>query len=352
MDSYQRLLRLSTVVAPQRSPDWYTQRFHAANSSQYETMFNANNMRTRQLISAVNNAIGKTNLAMTWGTTMEECSGYVFTATTNLEYKEIGSIGHPENQRIRGSVDGYGLDGEKKLFVLETKTPFTRVPGPKLQSRGYYCQVVQNIEIVNASYGLFNDVRLLPCTTDLALDESAAYDISTEDIVECSFSRYNVASTLPKPINLISVAVYPSEDSSNDSESSTHVEGDRWFGNLFDAFSGQNPHLTLGQLKKVITKLDYKWCPMNHTVERGEEAREWIELEHDKISSMKDTVGYALLKLDAHNIERIERNHNYWQFSLRPIAERWLDDLDAVRLNPSVVLSEEVHHIPDPTITA
>jgi hypothetical protein len=353
MDRYAILKNRAASVPKQHSQEWYYARFMRANSSQYGAMCNVRGRREEALMEAAKMEKSESNFLMDIGTKLEDTSGLVFTATTGMKYDVTGSLGHPDYPKeIGGSVDGFGLDHEGKIFVLETKTPSKRVPGPRLGEILYMYQVLQNIEIVNGDYGLFNDVRLLACTTGDLLDPTAAHDMLTHQLVDCTFKRYQLAmdpSRLnPKappsldPINLIAVGIMKGEDVGED-------DGEKqWMGNIFDSFVGSV--LPEDTFEKLITGPAYDFVPIACTREVGESAREWTETVLDQIRESEKYVGLCYFKLDVHLIQRIERDTKFWETYQKPVALKWYADLEAARRGKIAMTEEkDEHDLPKPS---
>lgn len=340
-DAYDRLRLKGYTLPAQHEPEWFELRFRSANSSAYEDYFNAWGKRDQELQKAAKRVRTEPNYYMSFGTTFERTSGYLFTAITGLEYAEIGSVGHPSNDRIRGSVDGYGLDKDGRMFILETKTPSKRMPSSAIPHEGYLYQVIQNIEIADASYGYFNDVRLLPCATSDFCHPSLARDPVYGNSVYATYARHQFAKASEKKITMVFLRIYPTEETLR-SDNYHHW----WIDNIFDAFSGAHHKLTMVDVTNLITQLVYKFVPVAHTTVLGDDVRPWVETLIDESRDLIEDycAGYAVMRVDAHLIQKIYRNKQFWEDQLKPVAEEWLSDLDKVAKGEEVEATPKVDH--------
>jgi len=341
MEDFERMKALSYSIPAQHDPGWFELRFRSANSSGYGDYFNAWGRRGEELHKAASKTRTEPNYYMSFGTTFERTSGYLFTATTGLEYSETGSVGHKSNDRIRGSVDGYGLDKNNKLYILETKTPSKRVPSGGLPSEEYLYQIIQNIEIANASYAYFNDVRLVPCATSDFYHPALGRDPANGTTTECTYARHQFAKRLPSPITMVFLRMYPTEETLK-SGKYTHW----WVDNIFDAFAGAHEKVTQQDLFRLITELVYKFIPVSHTTNVGDDARCWLECQIDEAREDFGNycAGYAVMRLDAHLIQKVFRNKTFWETRIKPIAEKWIADLDAVQSGKEVPEEPPIDH--------
>jgi len=354
-DRFKYLLELSKTLPQQRTPEWYKERALAANSSQYETMMNVWGNRNRALSDAIEERMIKRNYAMAIGTTFERVSGYLFYLATGLTYKEIGSVQHPKYPRIRGSVDGFGLDRKGKLYVLETKTPSRRIPSDCVSSPGYLYQMLQNIEILDADYCLFNDVRLLACPTSLIDDPDSGYPLdSPADVVQCSFERHRLADPkypcpivedisfveqsldrkdLP-PVTIVAAGLKRTSPFNDEWISSVIIKlkgrTDTWLGNLFDSYPGQHPFLQYDDVVDILTKFDFDCVSIDHTRARGEEAKQWADEVYAKYAEDPRCCACVFFKVDVHLIQFIHRDTEFWLSHLKPIADQWIGDIDSL----------------------
>lgn len=338
--------KMSENIPPQRSQEWHDIRKKAGNSSQYGVMFNVRGDRQhalRELAGRNNGSNGnKATLAMCWGTLFEVVSGYAFEVEMGLAYRETGSLPHPSFPRIRGSVDGYGvIPDSEKLFVLETKTPFSRIPSDAISDPLYFYQVIQNIEIIDADFGLFNDVRLLPCATEDLFDDDAGRDPKTGIPTICRYAKYGEL-VLPSVnverdcihITMIAVAIYGCLDTPSISHRIEEEGEERmktpWYGNIFDALTDRHSTLSRHQLYRSIESLSISVIPVGHTSKKGEDAREWVEEMYDRVAGDEDAIGITFFKLDVHLIQVVPRESTFWRDHLLPVALRWVNDVDRV----------------------
>jgi len=341
LSRFERLERMRSVLPPQQSEEWFRQRRTSGNSSQYGDMFNVYGDREKCLKSAAAEEGAKNAFPTSWGTLLECVSGYLFTEVTSLPFRDIGSVSHPLYPRIRGSVDGYGLDREGNLFVLETKTPFSRIPSRDLDNVLYLYQMIQNMEIVDGDYALFNDVRLLPCTTDDICDPSIGRDPGSGAKRAASFRRHNLAAR--STITTVAASIHYSDGSG----------GGNWIGNIFDAYTDQHSSLSFDIMRDLIVSRKIRLNPFTHTALIGEEVREWSEKVYSQTmegDNGADAIGCLFFKVDVHNIQRIDRPWGFWDTYLKPTALRWIEDIDRVIAGepPSVVERHSLDSLPSP----
>jgi len=353
--AFGRLQDLSETLPPQHSPEWYATRMKSANASEYGRYEGYYQPRSECLLETCQQIRGTlskpANLLMSFGTTFEEISGYLFTQVTGFSYYAIGSLGHPLNDRIRGSLDGYGLDHLNRLFVLETKSHASQntFPGPSIGNPNYAKQVVQNIEIADADYALFNSTRLIPCTSDDVRDSMCGHSMIGGRLEVCRFSRYNLAdpSTMavwkgetPLPsIHLIAISVSIRKSLLPRNEITS-------IGNPFDALTRRHPWMTQEMLEQYIISGSIRWKAFDHThlIGPSEALDEWIEKcelakknvddhppEVARVADRQDddcVCGVAYMKVSSHNIQAVPRQKEYWETYLRPVSEAWIRDLD------------------------
>jgi hypothetical protein len=324
-DRYKYLLARTASVPVQHSEAWYQARYLSANSSQYGSMFNLFGRKKTELQHASKMEKTGSNFLMNFGTLLEDTSGFIFSETMDLKYENTGSLSHPKYPRIRGSVDGFGKEGDK-IFVLETKTPTKRVPIDRISELTYMYQIIQNLEVTDGDYAYFNDVRLLACPTTDLYDPTSGYDIVGKHPATCTFSRYQLAEGQP-PINLIATSI----------ERVDQEEKKTWIGNLCDCFNGKHPTLGYGAFEDIANPDKYRFVPIGVTTKIGEDAREWVEGTYKKIHDLSSSIGCAFFKLDVHLIQRIERDAPFWEKYLLPIALKWIEDLDNAREGKTVV---------------
>lgn len=388
---YEALMRMRTTLPPQRSPEWYAQRYGSGNSSQYQYMFNVGGSRDRELIAVSKKTPPSTSVPMSWGTLVENISGYLFSIETGLQYEEIGSIPHHSFPQIRGSLDGFGQDDEGHLFALETKSPVSRIPCGYLSEITYLYQVLQNIEISDADYGLFNDVRLLPCTTEDVLDRECARDMVRGITMFCRYAKYGEVAEPSRredkgrySVNksfrrvgakIVAVKVYrnspddvktplsattakTSEECPIVNGTETLVEGEKrespstpWLGNIFNAYTGNREEFTMRDLFHLITGLLISFVPIGYCTSIGEDAREWSETMIAVASQDPLSIGYAFFKVDVHSVRVVPRDSGFWYDHLRPMAIRWVDDIHAIEEGrmPSRVPSVWKEDLPRPS---
>lgn len=392
MDSYDHLMRLRATIPPQGSPEWYLQRYGSGNSSQYGSMFNVDGRRNKELQIAAYEIRPESNFYTSWGKLVENVSGYAFSAETGLSYQEIGSVPHPLYQSIRGSVDGFGKDDRNRLFALETKSPVKRVPSRSLHSLVYLYQIIQNIEISNADYGIYNDVRLLPCASEDILDPETARDPTNGALLICRHLKYGEASregcslnvTHSRPsVTTIATAIYCNDPdnpaplhtdptsldrSQIDEEASAdtfYVGGEEtlcpsdsmrqqvctpWYGNIFDAYTGRHSSYNFSALINLFTSYAISFRPIGHTNRVGESMRAWAEHMYSLASQTTEAIGYAFFKVDVHNIQIIKREHDFWDRVLRPVAIQWVEDVRAIKegRQPAIIPAIAEECLPSP----
>lgn len=405
-DERAKRLRIARVSAPaQHSTEWYQLRFGSSNSSQYRSIFNVDGTRDVELALAAARQGADHSLAMSWGTLMENVSGYLFSAETGLSFEEIGSLPHPSYPRIRGSVDGFGVDGDGCLFALETKTPFSRVPTAAISDVTYIYQMIQNVEIIDADYALFNDVRLLPCATEDLYDESACRDPDSGMLLFARYAKHGLArqqagkqvgkqarsgvrmvatavtvndpslaalahidpASLPhsrfSPSAAAAAAAADAADAADEeyviegsetltyeAEKDKRIDGE-WYGNVFDALTDHHSRWTRDDLHQRLLTYSIAFRPIGHTFAAADASDgEWIERMYSVASQDRDAIGIAFFRVDVHNVQRVERATSFWHSVLRPRALQWIADIDAVRAGhkPSLVPTIAHYDLPLP----
>jgi len=354
------LLKLQAELPPQHSAGWHEARFDSATSSQFATYMQIYGDRKHALMLHANKIrIGPT-FKMRWGTVMEDTSGFVFSYYTGLKYNELGSVAHEKYSRIRGSVDGWGMtlhNGVNEIWQLETKTPANAYPSDGIDNIGYYYQVIQNIEIIDASYGFFNNVKLLPCTTEDLHSIDGATDICHNFRTKTYYLRFNIAKLIShKKCYVVACNVYyvdppaegdtpieHSEESYRDARSIPHIDKilERSsplfnFGDLYCYDFNGNLH-ERGMLlyyetlfATFIMSARFKVVPFAAC--ENENIQAWI----DTLSIDDEAVGRLYVKVDAVNIERIERQKEFWENYLVPINMKWLQDLDDIKAGKEI----------------
>lgn len=391
MDRFEYLKIASYLIPEQQSELWFELRYTSANSSQYDVYMDRYNRRDQELEQAVNpNENDRVNNFYTsFGSVFEKASNIPFTAETGLTYRDIGSLSHPDHPRIRGSVDGYGKDRSGELFILETKTPPKRVPIHAISRRGYLYQVMQNIEILDGDYGLFNDVRLIMCPTKCISHHFLGYDPCTGEEDKCSFGRYQYANLEwqvddelstkhlnrpdPKlklePVHVICVSLerdfnrytksnlesrnvkdiddsdllLPRSEGTIQSKLwkkmkehicpvyKSGVLVKSWIGNLSDTYDKSHPIFSRNDFKDMLISRVFKIRPCGYTRERHQKADEWASATFEKVKKDSKSFGCMFLKVDSQVIQHIPRSTKFWNTYLLPSAEEWLRDMDRRR---------------------
>jgi len=349
---YNFLRQLSGTLPVQGSQEWLDVRKWCVNSSEYDRYEGRYGDRSSFLSRSAKGEPEQQNIAMSWGNLAEDASGYCFTATTGLRYELIGSHYHKSNPKIRGSLDGFGLDKDKKLFVLETKSHYSKEPTSCIGNVGYGKQVVQNIEIADADYGLFNATRLLPAATKDIGDRVSGRTLESSSPIACEFHRFNLAAALPKPIHLVAISVHRSPRVDSTSWEERFGAGQVWLGNIFDGIVGTHPVLKLLDLRNMITAREFIWKPMEVTNLIGPDANVWAEkmvMDGKKLwSEDSSCIGVGFLKLSSHNIQSVPRQTEYWETYMHPVAEQWLADIELARRGEIVPARLPMTNIPPP----
>lgn len=383
---YDHLVHASGTLPIQGSVAWLAQRQWSANSSEYSIYEDRYGMRKSHIRRVVNGRPSDTALPMSWGNLTEAVAGYLFTQTTGLTYRLIGSQPHPSNPHIRGSLDGFGLDGAGNLFVLETKSHFSKEPSRYIGDVGYGKQVVQNVEIADADYAFFNAVRLLPATTTDLSHRVRAHTLEAGFPRSCDFLRYNYAERLPTPIHIIATVVTRSPNVDTAAWEERFGES-VWFGNLFDAITGEHETLRFLDVAQLVTARDITLTPIAHTCLVGESAGAWAEeviravigttmgpevgsgVSEDCIGEMHppmpvetppaappaplsalippSPLGVAFFKVSSHNLQFVPRQREYWERYMRPVAEQYLRDLASAQAGHPIP-ERSVEAIPHP----
>jgi hypothetical protein len=363
------LSSISATLPPQHSDEWYRVRMTSANSSEYgkydptpdsysfthsrisseesqgsqgretshigtqsETKLvrEVSEFRRRTLVDAAElyrvQGRSTATIATSFGNTFEDASGYLFSRITGLDYYPIGSMAHPSNPRIRGSLDGYGIDGDGKLFVLETKSHYSLDPSSRITNLDYLRQVIQNIEIANADYAFYNATRLLPCPTDCLYDERECYDMRGSPHL-ARFRRFNLAEG--DETRVVALELRPNTLNPTSPLPPPLLDISEWMGNPFDALDRSHPLITHSLLETIIREFHFSWDPFAATALSGAElcASGWVD-EVTTRARMDGCLGCAFMKVDLHNIQRIGRQRAYWEKRMRPMAEAWVHDLD------------------------
>lgn len=350
IQKFKSISKLRQSSPEQLSSEWFNIRFTSCNSSMYDAVFNLYNKRNTCLIHASNKYKSPSTFITSVGTNFESISNYLFSKTTGFEIFPLGSIPHPLYSRIRGSVDGYGLNSDNKLFVLETKTPYSRIPSSSLTNITYMYQIIQNMEIINADIAYYNDVRLLPCSDSEITDPLYGREINNGSLTTCTFQRFNLAVEKKDPINLICCMVkrrYYDKNGNEIKNFDLEFTEDEWQGNIFNFYNEDSNSNEMFNIKaiediefnKKMTKEEFinlmidrklQFIPINFTRKIGEDTRKWIEENYKNCLNDYTSIGCAFFKVDVHNIQKLYRPRGFWDKYLKPQALKWIEDLDKI----------------------
>jgi len=302
----------------QGTPEWFELRRGCGNSSAFNAMFNVGGIRDR----ALREEDVSEKFVLSWGTLLENVSGYLFTQRTGLIYEEVGSFNHPLYPKIRGSPDGLGIDQDGKKFVLETKTPPLRTPG-HIKTE-YIYQMLQNMEVTNSDCAYFNDVRLLPCTSRDLTSGNTARNPETCTVEHVSGPRHItgcVAATnyVTSPDYVTSTSIGPRYVAA-----SVSIPGRAWLGNVFDAYDGRHKELSVSELQDIITKKKISFSPISISTD---DVDKWIS----DVFDLSTGNGIAYFAIASHVVKRVPRNTEFWDKVLRPVALAWIEDYERVR---------------------
>jgi hypothetical protein len=271
------------------------------------------------------------------------------------------------------------------------------MPTSALSDVTYLYQILQNIEVSDADYGIYNDVRLLPCASEDVFDRESARNPSNGGMVFCRYLKYNEAkregctlnpvhkrpsittiatmvirnnpddhaaahvdpssldtvcrqerllceTDLPRETGLPQALLDESKEEDLGSEelltegietlsiqdSARRRVDSPWYGNLFDAYTGRNEKLSIGDLITMFNSYSIAFQPIGHTNLMGEEMYEWAEEMYRRASQSPVAIAYAFFKVDVHNIQVINRDHDFWDRYLKPVALRWVADVQAI----------------------
>jgi hypothetical protein len=343
-----RVLRIRSIpIVPQRTREWKRLRKKGGNSSAFLTYLNVYGDRLEALLETnkedppddgLSTGQSDTNLAMSWGTLFEEVAGQIFTYLTGYSYEETGSLPHPMYPRVRGSVDGYisitfgdrGLDDtplvdkttddtplvdKPLLIVLETKVPLKRRPSEHLDKVGYLYQILQNIEIIDADFALFNDYRLLPITSD-----GVIHDPNDGEKEFVYYERYNLAKSASGRVCKTVLVMIERKD---DTGKTDVIPSDYMSRNLCDLLV-----INTELFSALFTSGLYKAGKCLLLEEEAIEIVGNIDKLLDPSIMTERSVGYMTLAVSTVNIERIERNTEFWTSYLLPIALSWVAAVD------------------------
>jgi len=318
-------------------------------------MLNTFGDRKRALALSARQIKTSPNFKMRWGTVFEDTSGFVFKSVTGLEYTDLGSIAHETHSYIRGSVDGANA---QKDFILETKSPADHVPCPKIENEYYLYQVLQNIEILDASFGLFNNVQLLPVPTGLFDLPDKAIRPCFNSMTDVQYYRYNLANA-SEVYTIECDVIYVGKPKPSEYKTITSDEDTKYL-NIDLLAKYHDPSFNFADLFNI----NYEGKKHNMTIVPRDEClfNTFIMCERYKVVPVrvcpkiivndrtpnKDSVGRIFLRVGALNIEIIKRNKQYWETVLVPVCQRWIADLEIARIDPNKV--EEISPVVLPQV--
>jgi len=316
----------------QRSEQWFINRTGAANSSAYLTMMNVFGNRQSAMEMEVDGERLEANFCMRVGTVFEDTSGFIFTGITGLEYEELGSVPHLKHPKIRGSVDGVGKD-----FILETKTPSRHEPKSSVENYGYYCQMIQNTEIIEADYALFNNDRILPVMTHQYDDPLAAYSPEFNYLDNGPYLRYNMANGAKSYATCCEVI--SNDKTLNFGKYAPNCADLILAGQNGEVFEPENAFLEETLLYSMIMSPEVSYKPLAMCDEQC--LSKWKDdLDHEN-SNPK-----IMFRNKIINIQRVEKNTKFFEECMVPVAMRWINDF--IQLKETGVYNEEPVDFPYP----
>jgi hypothetical protein len=315
------------IGPPQLSQEWRNLRYDSANSSSYITMMNIYNNRKMALYDAAKRNPSKPSFYTRYGNVLENMSDAVFTELTGLTFGNLSSISHEQYPRIRGSVDGYGQFNNGQTFILETKTPATKLPSPNLNDYGYYCQIIQNIEILDADCALFNNVFMHPLVTEYFDIPKYANYVKSNARAICNYNRYNMSNNV-KFASAISGNVLFISDEKNEYDNFIESITDKThnYSDLINYDMGGNK-IENHRIYREDTLFNYLFMSEKYIVIPCDICNDydqmiWLNSHNEK---------KIYFRIDTVNIECIRRQKKFWETILVPIALKWIEDLDNVK---------------------